>query len=215
MHRLKITSPSHSQRERGISLIESLIAIIIAALGILGIVGVQLRTLADTQTTVRRAQAIRLIEDLSERMKVNPNALSAIDNYVVNSYTCPALPSAPPAPGTCASTPSGCKQSEQAGYDIAVWRQSVCRSLPSGQLQTFIPNDTARRQLGVMIAWRENERDDDDTYKNPINAITGSGGGTTCPSGYTCHLQYIPVPARCAPYKPDSSAAKYYCSGAK
>src|SRR2546429_3388547 len=34
--------------------------------------GTQMRTLTDTQTTVRRAQAIRLIEDLGERMKVNP-----------------------------------------------------------------------------------------------------------------------------------------------
>lgn len=48
---------------------------VVMALGLLGVVGVQMRTLADTQTGVRRAQAIRLIEDLSERAKVNPSAL--------------------------------------------------------------------------------------------------------------------------------------------
>ena len=50
------------------------------ALGILGVVGVQMRTLTDTSTTVRRAQAsIRLIEDLEERMRVAaPNALLSI-----------------------------------------------------------------------------------------------------------------------------------------
>jgi type IV pilus assembly protein PilV len=65
-----LTTPT--RRQRGISLIESLIAIVVTALGILGILGVQMRTLSDTSTTVRRAQAIRLIEDLGERMRVNP-----------------------------------------------------------------------------------------------------------------------------------------------
>ncbi len=71
----------HHRLQRGISLIESMVAIVVMALGILGILGVQMRTLADTQTGVRRAQAIRLIEDLSERMKVNPNALGSLGNY--------------------------------------------------------------------------------------------------------------------------------------
>ena len=33
-----------------------------------------MRTLADTSTSLRRAQAIRLIEDLGERMRTNPSA---------------------------------------------------------------------------------------------------------------------------------------------
>ena len=73
---------THKKRQHGISLIESLIALIVTALGILGIVGVQMRTLTDTSSTVRRAQAIRLIEDLSERMKVNPNAVAVQDSYL-------------------------------------------------------------------------------------------------------------------------------------
>ena len=70
MHRLKpmTTTLPKNKHQRGIALIESLVAIVITALGILGILGVQMRTLADTSTTVRRAQAIRLIEDLGERM---------------------------------------------------------------------------------------------------------------------------------------------------
>ena len=81
MHRLTPSHPAAARRHRGISLIESLIAIVVMALGILGILGVQMRTLSDTSTTVRRAQAIRLIEDLSERMKVNPNALLNIKEF--------------------------------------------------------------------------------------------------------------------------------------
>lgn len=48
-------APPHTvTRQRGITLIESLVAIVVAALGILGIVGVQMRTLTDTRTSVSR-----------------------------------------------------------------------------------------------------------------------------------------------------------------
>ena len=48
---MRSSIPLH--RQHGITLIESLVAIVVAALGILGILGVQMRTLTDTQTTVR------------------------------------------------------------------------------------------------------------------------------------------------------------------
>ena len=79
---LQLIHHPRSRLQRGISLIESLVAIVVMALGILGILGVQMRTLADTQTGVRRAQAIRLIEDLSERVKSQPNGLGVMDAYV-------------------------------------------------------------------------------------------------------------------------------------
>ena len=94
MHQPKHTRPTPHRRQGGITLVESLVAIVVAALGILGILGTQMRTLTDTQTTLRRAQAIRLIEDLSERMRVNPNALASLDAYVSDF-------SSRPSPGDC------------------------------------------------------------------------------------------------------------------
>lgn len=69
--------------QKGITLLESLVAIVVMALGLLGIVGIQMRTLADTQTGVRRAQAVKLIEDLSERVRANPNAIGNATSYAV------------------------------------------------------------------------------------------------------------------------------------
>ena len=227
MHQLStmtyaLTTPT--RRQRGISLIESLIAIVVTALGILGILGVQMRTLSDTSTTVRRAQAIRLIEDLGERMRVNPNALSAIDTFIS------PLGDTPPIPD-CGS---GCKQVELAAYDLAVWKEAVRTTLPLGQAAIFIPPAEdgmpagVRRQLGVMIAWRENERfkstdSEYADYKKDIDATqvrdssTGQltpGAALACPANYVCHLQYLPVPARCAPYVPGGNSPAYFCPGA-
>ena len=124
-----------NNRQRGVSLIESLVAIVVTALGILGILGVQLRTLADTQTGVRRAQAIRLIEDLSEHTKVNPNALGNFNSYLMNWGATPT------APVDCKITP--CNPQQLALYDASRWRQAVTNALPNSDVNVFIvPDET-------------------------------------------------------------------------
>jgi len=192
--------------QHGVSLIESLVAIVVMSLGILGILGVQMRTLADTQTSVRRAQAIRLIDDLSERLSVNPNALNNINVYPT------AFGATPPAPTKNCITAT-CSNAELAAYDLSLWKQSVKNALPVSDAAVFLAGaDTVaanRRQLGVMISWRENERDTDSTYTNPINAGV-DGGAVTCPANRTCHLQYISVSARCAPYFADTTV-QFFC----
>lgn len=213
------------KQQRGITLIESLVALVIAALGVLGVLGVQMRTLTDTQTTVRRAQAIRLIEDLSERMKVSPNALMTIKSYQSGySEKASAVTAA-----SCNSTT--CTPAEQAKYDLKQWKTAVEAALPAAQANVFLAagesGDTNRRLLGVIIAWRENEIavtnvDDKKIQRDNIDATqvraadgtlsTGVEAANACPADKTCHLQYIPVAARCAPYDNGSGTKAFYCS---
>ena len=214
MQRLNTMRHTPLQPQRGVTLIESLVALVVIALGILGILGVQMRTLTDTQTGVRRAQAIRLIEDMGERMKVNPNALANINAYVTAFADTPTLPN-------CAS---GCNAAQLAAYDVAVWKRIVRENLPTGQASIFVPPAESGlatglgRQLGVMIAWRENERagtktDDIDATKVRAADGTFSAGATlACPADHICHLQYLPVASRCAPYAP-GGVTMYYCPG--
>ena len=214
MQRLNTMRHTPLQPQRGVTLIESLVALVVIALGILGILGVQMRTLTDTQTGVRHAQAIRLIEDMGERMKVNPNALANINAYVTAFADTPTLPN-------CAS---GCNAAQLAAYDVAVWKRIVRENLPTGQASIFVPPAESGlatglgRQLGVMIAWRENERagtktDDIDATKVRAADGTFSAGATlACPADHICHLQYLPVASRCAPYAP-GGVTMYYCPG--
>lgn len=181
--------------QRGITLLESLVALIITAIAILGVVGVQLRTLADTQTAVRRAQAVRLIDDLSERVKANPNALAVLDHYVQD------WESSTSGGPDCSS---GCNASNLASHDIAAWRASVQAVLPLGDATTFLVKgetiNGARRQLGVMVSWRENERSGADAdYRRPFQTPTtdAANADVECPEGRICHLQFIQPTARC------------------
>lgn len=218
MHRMTTMTTTSEKHQRGITLIESLVAVVIAALGILGILGVQMRTLTDTQTSVRRAQAIHLIEDLSERMKVSPNALLGINDYA-SGYAQKGSDLTVTDCGTGTCTPA-----QQAKYDLKQWKTTVEQTLPGGQASVFLaPGETAdanRRQLGVIIAWRENERDGTKTDDIDASKFRGADGVFTagtdntnaCPADKTCHLQYIPVAARCAPYDNGSGTKILYCS---
>lgn len=218
--------PTFPRRQRGVTLIESLVAILVAALGILGILGVQMRTLTDTQTSTHRAQAVALIQDLSERLTVNPNALQALDSYASAFNDNPTA-----VPTACAGT--ACDRTALASYDLAMWKQAVRNALPLGQASIFLaPGEGVaenRRLLGVMVAWRQNERADADiadpnkTFTNAIDDTqvlqddgtfaSATGGVVNCPTNFSCQLQYIPVAARCAPYFPGGGAIAYYCPG--
>ena len=224
MH-IRLNPMQHSVQtpQRGITLIESLVAIVVAALGILGVLGVQMRTLSDTQTSVYRGQAIRMIEDLSERMKAHPNALVSIDSYTI-AWRSGAAPTPPAAKLCTGATP--CTPEEFAAFDLREWKRNLERNLPLGDATVFFapsePNAGSRRQLGVMIRWRENERSTDNAYlADLLTTATNLGGDASVPvcnasptstPRYTCHLQYIPVSSRCAPYFADF-AVKYFCPG--
>ncbi|MFC7206114.1 type IV pilus modification protein PilV [Comamonas endophytica] len=191
-------------KQRGVTLIESLVAIVVMALGVLGILGVQMRTLADTQTSVRRAQAVRLIEDLSERIRVNPNGLSLLASYAIDTPEPAATPGATELAALrtlqASCTTSACSGAQLISRDRALWLATVQQTLPLGHARVFLvaSEDTPvdRRQLGVMISWRENER----TAAAGLQPPATSSGGVSCPAERSCHVQYIQPGARCLPY---------------
>ena len=55
----------------GMALIEALVSILILALGIFGLMGIQARSVVETRITNNRALAIREINDLNERIWLN------------------------------------------------------------------------------------------------------------------------------------------------
>lgn len=204
-----VYDPSRNRKasQKGITLLESLVAIVVMALGLLGVVGIQMRTLADTQTGVRRAQAVKLIEDLSERVRANPNAIGNAASYAV---AWASTLGSPPACVIDSGFPtSSCTAAQLATYDVDRWLRSVRANLPVGDATVFVSGSDVR-QLGVMLSWRENERAregdslaDTSAYK-AIFSVTGTStsGSVTCPAGKICHLQYINLTQRCIPSGP-------------
>ena len=179
----------HRRSQRGITLLESMVSILILSVAVLSMLGVQLRTLSETQTSVRRAQAVRLIEDLGERIKSNPGDFGQLTAYVSGWSDTPT--------GTDCLT-AGCTPLQLAAWDVQQWKQSVVNALPNAQANIFLsPNEDSnpdnRRQLGVMVGWRVNERNVTDASNNYLKFFneTPSGTPVTCPAGLICHLVYV------------------------
>ena len=69
--------------QRGVALIEALIAMLIVAFGVLGFVGLQTRTTVANLEGYQRSQALILVNDMAERMNLNrANALSYVGSNI-------------------------------------------------------------------------------------------------------------------------------------
>lgn len=183
------------QSIRGITLLESLVAILVVALGVFSVMGIQIRILSDAQAGIRRSQAIRLIEDLSERINANPATSEYLSVYTAES---------PEAPTTDCSSP--CTAEELAARDIYQWRQQVQSAFGSGRAIVFQStadsDSTNPMQLGVLVAWKENEREGVDPASTQalnyfLKTSESDASHQTCPDQYVCHLQYISIPEHC------------------
>ena len=224
MQRINRPHPTTAhRRQRGITLIESLVALVISVLGIIGILGMQMRTLVDSQTATRRAQAVRLIEDLSERMRVHPNARDGLMRYMPAGTTIVSDFDHTPDPEDCIGTHPSCAL---FASELATWKESVENILRLGDASVFLApweDATAPTQIGIMVSWRANESADmtEDDLNNLDTTKVREGDewisatgkdGVECPDGRICHLQYITVAARCARSQNDN---KIYCPGSK
>lgn len=64
--------------QRGISLIEALIAMVVLSLGLLGLAGLQISSLKFNQTASLRSKAVALAYDMQERVRASAQDFTAI-----------------------------------------------------------------------------------------------------------------------------------------
>jgi type IV pilus assembly protein PilV len=121
------------QSQRGISLIEILITVLVVSIGLLGLASLQLKSMALSNDSNKRQQAINLAHDISDRIFVNGAGASA------GSYTI--------ALGT-----SNAVAVDVASSDLVRW-QSVA-GLFTGD---FSINDPAvSSNYTITVCWQDN-----------------------------------------------------------
>ncbi len=110
--------------QRGFTLIEILVTVIILAIGLLGIAGLQLTGLKYNQGAYHRSQVIVLTNDITDRMRANRDAALA-GAYEITIGT--------DANGaSCDGAVAICDPSAIANADLAAWKQALADNLPSG-----------------------------------------------------------------------------------
>jgi len=126
------------QRQAGVGLIEVLIAILVVALGVLGVARLQTSMLRSNQSALLRSQASLLAYDLSDRMRADIQA--ARDGLYNRDFT-DALPS------------SGTFQDDE----LAEWLTRVDERLPEGEGAVATAGDS----VTISVRWDDSRGEED------------------------------------------------------
>lgn len=119
-------------RQSGFSLLESLVAILVLAVGLLGLAGLMASTMRNSHGSYFRTQAVWLSYDVADRMRANRQA--ALDgNYNI------ALGDAAPGGASVSAT------------DLQAWRNALA-VLPQG---AGAVNVAADRTVTVTVQWND------------------------------------------------------------
>ena len=158
---VKSTNPGRSQR--GDTMIEVLVTIIIIAVGVLGAAALQVTTLKNLSSSHSASVAAILVEDLSERMRANPTeALN--DAYVHNAN---------PGGGFTRCDEGACTMAQLATYDIGTWWEQVTAVLPSGSWQ--VTRNAGTNTFVLTVRW-----DDDRSGSTCTNCPTQTTNDLQC-----------------------------------
>ena len=115
-------------KNTGFTLIEVLIAMLVLAVGLLGLVALQATSLRNTQSAYNRSLATEVAYDLADRMRAN---ITEAQKYAASAYITITPPSSATAQLSCYSAP-GCAGTVMARNDLFEWNRVVTSNLPSG-----------------------------------------------------------------------------------
>jgi type IV pilus assembly protein PilV len=112
--------------QTGFTLVEVLIAVVILAVGLLGLAGLQTTGLSNNQSAYNRSQATQLAYDIADRMRSNPTAAAS---YVVGSpSTCPTGDNPCTA---CTTAANSCTPAQLAQRDLFDWNAARLANFPN------------------------------------------------------------------------------------
>jgi type IV pilus assembly protein PilV len=142
---------------RGFSLVEALVAVVIVAIGLLGVGELTLTGLRESGVALSRTQAVYLISDMMERIRANPDAGDAYDcaGYLIAPVERGCAPSGAPA--------VPCTARQLAEDDLAQWQRVAQESLslagggPCGANVVYFAaaSDATPPRYRVELQWRQ------------------------------------------------------------
>lgn len=163
------------RREAGVGLIEVLIAVLVFAVGVLGMVAMQVSAKRNGYEATQRSVATSLARDILERMRSNPGQLDAYE--VTNQGEIASVAK------DCSATGVDCTPAELAAYDLYDWSRLLAgassrvtidgsTSNAGGLVNSLacISNDNG--DVTVELSWRGVDR-----LEDPNDPVCGKGSG--------------------------------------
>ena len=129
-------------------MVEVLVALVVLAIGLLGIAALYLNSLQSGRTAIYRTQAVNLAADLADRIRANRTAQAAYGTLFADAEV---------AVAACDTT-GGCIDTDLAASDLARWKNTLAQMLPNGQGQVVVTLPVAAGEptnYVVTVQWAE------------------------------------------------------------
>jgi len=130
------------RRQRGFSLVEVLIALVIMSVGMLGIAGLYVQSMQAGRTSMLRHHAVTLAGDVADRIRANPRAGIAYQSVVG-------------VDGSCVSGVADCDEVTMALHDIFLWQQQADDTMPNGAVAITFDDTGTPPTFDIVITWAE------------------------------------------------------------
>ncbi len=129
--------------KRGFSLVESMEALVVLSVGMIGIAALYGQALSAGRTALNRTQAVNLVADMAERIRVNRLGQADYGNAPTNN-------GCDPQTGIANCTPD-----LMATHDLFIWSQAVRQLLPNGQGAVQVNAGTTPASFTIQVSWDE------------------------------------------------------------
>ena len=128
------------RHDRGFTLVEALVALLVLSVGLLGIAALYVETLRASRMSLYRTQAVNFATDLADRMRAN--------RVPANAYACGS---------PCVAANGG---NAVADADLADWMARIGTALPGGTANvTFVAGTaTTPDSYLIEVEWTEVEQ---------------------------------------------------------
>ena len=139
--------------QRGVGMMEILVALLILAIGVLGFVALQYRALEASAESTNRVQAITIARDLAERIRVNRNAFTTYRTELGTAANQKAYKT------NCLTT--NCSNTDLADFDVS---QVVSRATTFGMTMNIMncagTNTATNTRSCIYVAWGDSSATD-------------------------------------------------------
>ena len=138
---LKDSRTGYSRLQRGFSLVEVLIALVIMSVGMLGIAGLYVQSLQAGRTSMLRHNAVTLAGDIADRIRANPTAGIAYAGAGADN--------------DCVAMGTDCDEASMAAHDIFLWDDQAVDTLPSGDVTVAFDDTNNPPEYTIRVDWVE------------------------------------------------------------
>lgn len=142
-------APARLRAQRGFSLIEVLIALLVLSLGLLGLAFLQVLNVRYTNSAQHRTMATNLASEVMDMMRSNPRHIVVYNRLTEASFNGVTVPGA--------GCSSAAEDAATALKNIDRWRCDVVSQLPGGRGSVqIVENPSGRYIATVTLIWTDN-----------------------------------------------------------